>query len=212
VSDNPADLRSHLTYHRAPPGLMERIVAALPEEAAPATPPRTWVRWRWPVLRFGTTGFAGALAGALLVLLLRAPPGIPLMQAVIDHHIASVMGDHLTDVQNSNQHVVKPWLSQHLDVSPPVEDFASQGFPLIGARLDYVDGHPAAAVVYRHDRHIITFFSWSSPGAADQAPWERQEQGFNVIGWRRAGLTCFVVSDMEPALLRQFVHLVRGDK
>ena len=87
-------------------------------------------------------------------------------RSVIDSHIRSMMADHLTDVLTSDQHTVKPWLSARLDVSPSVRDLKDEGFPLIGGRLDYVDGHPAAAVVYRHAKHIINLFAWASPGQA----------------------------------------------
>lgn len=209
MSDRPAGLKAHLTYYRAPPGLVGRVLDALPAET-PVPVPR--LRFRWPTLWFGGSGaLAGALAGAVLVLLVRGPPGIPLTQALVDHHVASVMGDHLTDVQNSNQHVVKPWLSQHADVSPPVEDFTAQGFPLIGGRLDYVAGHMAAVVVYRHDRHVINVFCWAAPGEKAAGPTEGAEQGFNVVSWRGAGLSCFAVSDVEATLLRRLVGLIRGE-
>ena len=66
-----------------------------------------------------------------------------------------MMADHLTDVPTSDQHTVKPWLSARLDLSPVVKDFAAEGYPLVGGRLDYVDGHRAAAIVYRRDKHVI---------------------------------------------------------
>ena len=59
----------------------------------------------------------------------------------------------------SDQHTVKPWLSARLDLSPVVKDFAAEGYPLVGGRLDYVDGHRAAAIVYRRDKHVINLFA-----------------------------------------------------
>ena len=127
------------------------------------------------------------------------------MQSVIGSHVASLMADHLTDVQTSDQHTVKPWLSAHFDVSPPVGDLTDEGFPLVGGRLDYVDGHPAAAVVYRHDKHVINLFTWASPGKPDASPRTDHRQGFNVMSWRRARISYFVVSDVELNQARQ-VH------
>ena len=89
---------------------------------------------------------------------------------MIDSHIRSLQADHLTDVLTSDQHTVKPWLSARLDVSPPVRDLKDQGFPLVGGRQDYVDGHPAAVVVYRHAKHVINLFAWASSGPDEALP------------------------------------------
>jgi anti-sigma factor RsiW len=204
-----AAFREQIAYHRAPPALAARIVASLPRESVPRSV-RPW--FRRPAVTLGSTGLAGALAGAALVLLIHRAPNaqgsLSVTQAVIDSHIASLMADHLTDVQTSNQHTVKPWLSAHVDVSPPVRDLAADGFPLIGGRIDYIDGHATAAVVYRHDKHVINLFAWASPGAANAPPRKEERQGFNVVTWRAAGITYFAVSDVEADQLARFAQLV----
>jgi anti-sigma factor RsiW len=135
-----AAIRTNLPYHRAPPGLAARIGAALPREAPPVfAETRPW--FRWPAFGMAGTGLAGALAGvALTVMVLGGQPN-DAAQSVIGSHIRSMQADHLTDVLTSDQHTVKPWLSARLDVSPPVRDLKDEGFPLVGGRLDYVDGH-----------------------------------------------------------------------
>ena len=152
------------------------------------------------------TGLAGALAGvALMLLLTRGRDDASL--GVIDAHIRSMQADHLTDVQTSDQHTVKPWLSAHVDVSPPVRDLKDEGFQLIGGRLDYVDGHPAAAVVYQRAKHVINLFAWASAGS-DEPFHDETRQGFNVVTWRRAGIRYYAVSDVEADQLAQFARLV----
>ncbi len=202
-------MRTHLPYHRAPPGLAARIVSLLPRDAPPV-PVRPW--FRVPGLAFAGTGLGGALAGAALVLLLHGGTGNSggesITTAVIDSHISSMMANHLTDVLTSDQHTVKPWLSAHVDVSPPVRELAPEGFPLIGGRVAYIGGHPAAVVVYRHDKHVINLFTWASPNSVDLPFQATSQQGFNVITWRAAGITYFAVSDLEADQLRRFARLV----
>jgi anti-sigma factor RsiW len=126
---------------------------------------------------------------------------------LIDSHIRSLQADHLTDVLTSDQHTVKPWLSARLDVSPPVLELKDAGFPLVGGRQDYVDGHPTAVVVYRNAKHVINLFAWASPGQ-DEAFRDESQQGFNVVTWRHDGMAYYAVSDVEADRLAQFAELV----
>jgi anti-sigma factor RsiW len=203
-----AGIRGNLPYHRAPPGLAARIGAMLPREDVPA-PSRSWLRL--PAFAFAGSGLAGALAGVALTLLVvgGGASDDAALRSVIGSHIRSMMADHLTDVLTSDQHTVKPWLSARLDVSPSVRDLKDEGFPLIGGRLDYVDGHPAAAVVYRHAKHIINLFAWASPGKSDTGFHDESRQGFNVVTWCRGGITYYAVSDVEADQLAEFAKLVK---
>ena len=205
-----AALRTRLVRHRAPPELAARIGAALARE--PVRPARR-SPLRLASLGFAGGGLAGALAGvALTLLVVRTPAGDEggMESAVIGSHVRSLMAQHLTDVATSDQHTVKPWLSARLDVSPPVRELAEHGFPLVGGRLDYIDGHPSAAVVYRHAQHVINLFAWASPGQPDAPIRTETRQGFNLVNWRTDGITFWAVSDLEADQLGTFARLVRG--
>ncbi len=204
-------LRETLTYHEAPAGLAARIGAAVAHEAMLASAPAR--RRRWPSLPGGLFswaggGLAGALAGVALMLLVQGngAGGPPVLDAVIDSHVRSLMADHLTDVLTSDRHTVKPWLSAHIDVSPPVNELAAKGFPLVGGRLDYVAGHPAAVVVYRHAKHVVNLFAWASPDTTDAPMRTEARQGFNVVTWRAGGLTYAAVSDVKLDQLMDFAR------
>ena len=199
-------IRINLPMHRAPPSLAMRIGTALPREAPPS------IRWR--PMRSGMAGsaLAGGLAGiALTVAVTRlSPQPDTLIADVVSDHVRSLMADHLTDVATSDRHTVKPWLSDRLDLSPVVKDFAIEGYPLVGGRLDYVEGHRAAAIVYRRDKHVINLFAFVSDDRSELAPRQLALNGFNVVRWRMDGLSYVAVSDVEAPQLLAFVRLVKG--
>jgi anti-sigma factor RsiW len=119
-------------------------------------------------------------------------------------HLRSLQGDHLTDVQTSNQHTVKPWFNGKVDVAPPVVDLTAQGFTLVGGRLDYIDGKAVASIVYRRRTHVINLFV--APGAASGHRGAKLEkvQGFNIRRWNAQGLDFWAVSDIDPGELQEF--------
>jgi anti-sigma factor RsiW len=125
-------------------------------------------------------------------------------QEVVASHIRSLMADHLTDVKSTDQHTVKPWFNGKLDLSPPVVDLAAAGFPLVGGRLDYLDRHPVAALVYGHQKHVINVMISPEDKGDSSAPTALTQHGYNVLRFVRDGMNYWVVSDLNPAELRDF--------
>src|ERR1041385_4098372 len=125
-------------------------------------------------------------------------------QQVVASHVRSMLGEHLTDVASSDQHTVKPWFGGKLDLSPPVVDLTSQGFPLVGGRLDYLDRRPVAALVYRHSQHVINLFVWPEKTPVLTAAAPESLQGYHLRHWRQGDLTFWAVSDVAAADLETF--------
>lgn len=197
-------VREGATYHRASPALRAAVAARLATAAPASAAPRP-ARW-WREVLSGAIG--AALAASLLLALW--PAGWPagqrgLLDAVVDDHVRALQPGHLVDVPSSNRHTVKPWFAGRLDFSPPVKDLAAQGYALLGGRLDYLGGHPVAALVYTHGGHRIDLFAWPQAGD-DTALQAATRHGYNILHWRQDGMTLWAVSDIEPALLRAFVR------
>src|SRR5258708_8993685 len=191
-----ADLR-----YAAPPQLRRRIEAALPQAAVlPQAPSRR------AVLRGFVMGSAVSAIAAtgLVAIVLRNDDAQRMEFEMVSAHLRSLQAGHLTDVISTDQHTVKPWFNGKLDVAPPVVDLTSQGFTLIGGRLDYVDARPTGAIVYRRRAHVINLF------VAQTASTERRParidaiQGFNIRSWSDRGLNYWAVSDIAADELAEF--------
>ena len=185
---------------RAPASLHERV-DAIPELAErPARTPRL-PGWLAP-------GVAGVLAASLaLVVLMPAQTEPVIDQQLVSSHVRSLQPGHLTDVQTSNQHVVKPWFNGKIDFAPPVPELASQGFPLAGGRLDSIDGKTVAAIVYHRRLHTVNLFVWPAKSAAERSS---LEDGFALTEWSGGGLRFAAVSDIAPNELGQFEQAFRA--
>ena len=132
-----------------------------------------------------------------------------LMEELISSHVRSLQVDHLSDVVSSDQHTVKPWFNGKLNFSPPVIDLASQGFPLVGGRLDYLDGRTVAVLIYRHNQHPINLYIWPST-EMDAAPQVQGHQCYHLIRWALGGMDYWVVSDLATNELEFFVGALRS--
>ncbi|MBA4093074.1 MAG: transcriptional regulator [Candidatus Accumulibacter sp.] len=220
-----AALRRAASYHRAPFSLREAIAGALPGAAADderrpvvsAPPPRHpaartgrgggWL-FGWRLLNGAGLVAAACAAIALAVLLPQRPSADErLAEAVVAAHARALLTGHALDVASSDRHAVKPWFSGRLDFSPPVRDFGERGFPLAGARLDYLERRAVAVLVYRHRQHVIDVFVWPADEMAQRPP-ARTLQGYHVLGKTASGMNFRAVSDVEADDLQRLVDLL----
>jgi anti-sigma factor RsiW len=197
-------LKQDALYFTAPAELRQRIKSELPSPAK-AVPQRAAWNWNWL-----TTAMSGAFAACLALLLIltvfRQSSDQPLAREVVSSHIRSLMASHALDVVSTDQHTVKPWFNGKLDFSPPVKDLAPQEFPLIGGRLDYIDGRSVAALVYQRHKHVINLFIWPAKGKDSEPTSVTPIQGYNLIHWSEAQMTFWAVSDLNEQELLEFVH------
>jgi anti-sigma factor RsiW len=203
-------IHAEVPYFPAPPGLRERM-RALSSATRPVSRVRAnpdGDRWRW------LSG--GALAGCAATVLAwvvstavidwRANEDVAVEAVAI--HVRATLNNHLIEVASSDQHTVKPWLSARLDYSPPVQDFANEGFALTGGRLDTLDKHRVATLVYRFRQHTIDVFV--RPRSAHAPSALRTVRGFNIAHATGSDMDWLAVSDVNADVLAAFVQRLAG--
>ena len=202
---------SSLAY-AAPAALRERIQSSLRVSSRADVQES---KFKWPSLNFWQ--LAGAFALLALISIsgwqwtarLRIPSSDQQIAAeVFSSHVRSLEGNHLMDVVSTDQHTVKPWFDGKLDFSPPVEDLASDGFPLVGGRLDYLENREVAALIYQRRKHFINVFVWPNPNGSDSTQAIESRQGYNIMRWSHSGFQFWAVSDVASSDLAEFVRLL----
>jgi anti-sigma factor RsiW len=187
----------------APAAVRAGVIGALDRENSHRAPRGFWI---------GAAGGTGltALAAALALFLLLPPSAATLTQSVVDAHGRALTGGTLIAVVSSNHHTVKPWLAAHAALSPPVTDFADDGFTLIGGRTDEVAGARAAVMAYRAGNHEIDLFAWPDRGA--RLPGPGMTHGFRSLFWKTGDLDFAAVSDVDAASFEKFTALAQAQR
>jgi anti-sigma factor RsiW len=182
----------------APERLARRIEAALPKPERRPKP-------------FG--GFALAFAaglvvavGAVSLIRLSGDPKQELVAEIVQSHTRSLMPGHLIDVVSSDRHTVKPWFTGKTPISPTPWNLAKSGFPLLGGRLDLIDGRPIPVLVYGLRKHFVNLFVFSKT----DGDWSADRDGYHLLAWNDAGLEYVAVSDADAPDLGAFERLYRA--
>ena len=196
-------VRTALDVGGASQALRDRVRAATVEAA--------------PKRRSGVPSWALQAAAFIAVALVSSGATFGLMQTahadrsqtLFDAHMRAEDPGRMIEVVSTDKHTVKPWLDQRLDFAPPVENLQAQGFPLLGGRLDYVEGRRAAVLVFGRRKHTIDVFIRPS-GDAPAPPAQADRRGFHLIGWRHGGFDWWAVSDIDPAELKALEELLQN--
>jgi anti-sigma factor RsiW len=194
-------MTEHTPGYRAPARLRRNIRAALRREAKEThfSP--------WLVFATGAA-FAAVLLGLILFQTVRGSRENAIVDQVVANHVRSLLATHLVDVASSDQHTVKPWFDGKIDFAPDVHDFAISGFPLVGGRLDYLDGKTVVALVYQRNKHPINVFIMPAIKTSETSPNSLSYRGYNVLSWTHREMNYWAVSDLNDTELRQFSGLL----
>ena len=198
-------IRRSAPAYRAPEALRSQIRFALRREAAAssrlARAAPGWLAYAASILLAVAVGSGGTL----LVTGERQEDAVA--NELIDSHLRSLLGSHLTDVASSDRHTVKPWFAGRSDVSPPAVDLTAEGFPLVGGRLDLIVGKPVPALVSRRREHGLNVIVL--PASRGDLGATVTRRGYSLRHWNEGDLGFWAVSDAAPSELAEFERIFR---
>jgi anti-sigma factor RsiW len=210
-----AEQMARLGREPAPPGLADRIRLSLAAEQRATDPNGSVIpfaaprRWRGFVQQFASMAAVCVLSVFGTWAVMHQPGSVPETEHdVVAAHVRSLLQNSTIQVVSSDSHTVRPWFNGRVEFAPPVKDLTAEGFPLYGGRLDYVDGHRVATLVYHHGPHTISVFVWPEASSLSAPPLLTQAEGLNVLSWTKDGMVWWAVSDMEQSEMKELRALL----
>jgi anti-sigma factor RsiW len=200
-----AAIRGSVADYRAPAALRAAIRTALRRETADG-PAAAWGLGRLAYAASLMLAVAIGAGGSWLITGERRQSLVA--DEIVDSHLRSLLAGHLTDVQSSDKHTVKPWFAGRSELSPPGTDLAAEGFPLVGGRLDLIEGRPVPALVYRAGKHVINVFVL--PARVGVLGESVTRRGYTLRRWTAGDLGYWAVSDAAPGEFDKFERAFRA--
>jgi anti-sigma factor RsiW len=163
---------------------------------AEKTQEHRWYRMGW------------VLATAALVLVIGAAAMLyrPASRAseFADLHVSMLASANPFDVVSTDKHTVKPWFQGKIPFAFDLPDLPDEAFVLAGGRLAYLEGAPAAELIYNYGKHRVSVFVTEKPqGRANS----ENIRGFHVVSWQRNGLGYTAVSDASEDAVRKLAAI-----
>ena len=176
-----------------------------------AKQPRNIKMNQWLIL--AGTHVTAALFGAIILFSLVSllDNSAPAQDDIISVHVRSMMDQKLTQITTGESHTVKPWFAGKVDYAPPVYDLATDGFPLIGGRVDQLNDRNVAVLVYQRRKHWINLFievATSNKQRLETKRWSRN--GYNVVSSQQGDFVYLAVSELSADELEKFMQLVHA--
>ncbi len=193
-------VRTEAPRYTAPETLRERIRAASLPEISELRRPRRIPSW-W---RLAAACFLAFVAGAVVVRVAQPPAADQLARDLFASHWRALAATSPVDVVSSDRHTVRPWFAGKLPQAPLVRDFADQGFPLVGGRIDYAGGERVPVLVYRHDKHLIDVYIMKDDASGRAA----HREGYSLVWTRLDASPVAIVSDLDATELARFSALL----
>jgi anti-sigma factor RsiW len=124
----------------------------------------------------------------------------------LDQHIATLAGGAAPEVLSTDKHTVKPWFQGKLPFAFNLPDALPAETTLEGANVTYIQGQPAAELIFRIRKHRASVFV-----TAKQPPWWRTSgvfarSGFHLVVRETETLRLIGVTDADAGSLDALIR------
>jgi anti-sigma factor RsiW len=188
----------------APPEAIARLTAQLrsQEQKLRSQEPKKTARV-YPFRTIAWTALAASLVLAVSPIGWRQTRQANALSAeLLDQHLATLSSGASPEVLSTDRHTVKPWFQGKLPFSFNLPDVLPADTTLKGANLTYLNGQPAALLLFTIHKHEVSVFLTQRSGTAIAATPSGIRSGFNIHYTSTHDLRIVAVSDVNPADLQ----------
>jgi len=178
----------------APPEALARLAAQLRPQAAKKAARVHSMRVVW----------WGALAACLLIAVSligwrQTRQANALSAELLDQHLATLSSGATPEVISTDRHTVKPWFQGKLPFSFNLPDPLPADTTLKGGDFTFLDGQPAALLLFTIHKHEVSVFLTQRAGSPIATAPSGVRSGFAIHSAMTDDLRIVAVSDVNPA-------------
>jgi anti-sigma factor RsiW len=188
----------------APPAALARLTAQL----SPQGPKKTA-----RIYSFRLIGWAALAASLVIAVSLigwrQIRQANALSAELLDQHLATLSSGASPEVISTDRHTVKPWFQGKLPFSFNIPEVLPTDTTLKGGNLTYLDGRPAALLLFTIHKHEVSVFLTQRSGSPLDAKLPGMRSGFAIRSETTKDLRILAVSDVNPADLDLLVSALK---
>lgn len=127
-----------------------------------------------------------------------------------DLHVAALASANPVEVISTDRHTVKPWFQGRIPFTFDLPELQGSPFTLLGGRVAYFHQEPAAHLIFRYQRHLISVFIFrdASQAALPTSSIADQSSSFRLRAWTQGGLRYVVIGDASAGTIQQLADLL----
>jgi anti-sigma factor RsiW len=190
-----------------PPDALERLTSHLHSQQAQLKQPQTKTPARIYSIRsirsIRPAVWAALAAAILLTVSLLGWRQLhqtnTLAAELLDQHLATLSSGATPQVISTDRHTVKPWFQGRLPFSFNLPDTLPPDTTLKGADFTYLNGQPAALLLFTIHKHEVSVFLTQRASGPVLTSLPSTRAGFNLHTATTSDLRIVAVSDVNPA-------------